>query len=122
MRPSGVLVRVDGGGRRLGRHAWHVDDFRHHDDGLEQYGFGAGRRAHHPDPERQVLITCGPYRFLRHPQYAGNWASLAGLVLALDLRWTWLALLPMTAALLWRIHREERFMTERFGPEWRSGG
>ena len=78
--------------------------------------------AHHPDPERQVLITRGPYRFLRHPQYAGNWASLAGLVLALDLRWTWLALVPMTAALLWRIRREERFLSERFGLEWRSGG
>lgn len=78
--------------------------------------------AHHPDPERQVLITRGPYRFLRHPQYVGNWASLVGLVLALDLRWTWLALLPMSAALLWRIRREEDFLTERFGPEWRTGG
>lgn len=74
--------------------------------------------AHHPQPEEQVLIERGPYRWLRHPQYVGNWFSVAGLVLALDLRWTWLALLPFSAALAWRIRREESYLRERFGAEW----
>ena len=43
------------------------------------------------------VCDSGPYRFLRHPGYAGNILPLFGLVLALGSVWT---LLPALAALL----------------------
>ena len=70
--------------------------------------------AHHPDPAAQVLVTRGPYRWLRHPQYAGNALSLLGLCLALERRWALLALLPFAAAMLWRVRREDAFLRQRF--------
>lgn len=76
--------------------------------------------AHHPRPEVQRIVREGPYRLLRHPQYLGNLGSLAGLVLALDLRWSWLALVPFTGALAWRVAREEAWLRERFGEGWRG--
>jgi protein-S-isoprenylcysteine O-methyltransferase Ste14 len=76
--------------------------------------------AHHPRPEEQRIVHEGPYRFLAHPQYVGNFGSLAGLVLALDLRWSWLALLPFAAALAWRIRREEAWLRAKHGADWRA--
>lgn len=76
--------------------------------------------AHHPRPTEQRIVREGPYRLLKHPQYLGNFGSLAGLVLALDLRWSWLALLPFAAALAWRIRREEAWLRATHGEAWRS--
>jgi len=76
--------------------------------------------AHHPRPAEQEIVRAGPYRLLKHPQYAGNLGSLAGLVLALDLRWSWLALLPFAAALSWRIRREEAWLRDAHGEDWWS--
>lgn len=78
--------------------------------------------AHHPRPAEQEIVRTGPYRLLKHPQYLGNLGSLAGLILALDLRWSWLALLPFVAALAWRIRREEAWLREAFGKDWREAG
>ena len=77
--------------------------------------------AHHPDPS-QTLVRSGPYRWLAHPQYAGNLLSVIGLLTALGLRWAWLSLPPFAAAQAWRVRREERFLATRFGPEWRKRG
>jgi len=44
-----------------------------------------------------VVCDSGPYRFVRHPGYAGNIPPLLGIVLALDSAWT---LVPATAALI----------------------
>lgn len=44
-----------------------------------------------------VVCDSGPYRFVRHPGYAGNVLALFGIVLALDSTWT---LIPATAALI----------------------
>jgi protein-S-isoprenylcysteine O-methyltransferase len=66
--------------------------------------------------ESHRLVTAGPYRWLRHPAYTGSIASLVGLGLALG-NWASLAamaLLP-TLAIAFRIHVEERALTEQFG-------
>jgi protein-S-isoprenylcysteine O-methyltransferase Ste14 len=66
------------------------------------------------------LCTRGPFRFVRHPMYAG-WISLIapGMVLILN-RWIyvlWLAVLhPVWHAL---VRREERTMTALFGDVYR---
>lgn len=67
----------------------------------------------------QKLRTTGLFRWMRHPSYTGmliiftavglyerNWVSLAVLII-----------FP-TAALLYRIHVEERALTEAFGSEY----
>ena len=69
----------------------------------------------------QPVVTAGPYGVLRHPSYLGamlafvgvgltaaNWASLAGM-----------ALLPL-AAILWRIHAEERALLAMLGDRYRG--
>ena len=44
-----------------------------------------------------VVCDTGPYRFVRHPGYAGNIFPLFGMVLALDSLWT---LIPTAVALI----------------------
>jgi len=44
-----------------------------------------------------VVCDTGPYRFVRHPGYAGNVLALPGMVLALSSMWT---LIPAAAALI----------------------
>ena len=65
------------------------------------------------DP-RQTLVKTGPYRWLRHPMYLGNIATVAGLMLAFNLRWAWLAMIPFLASIAWRISSENRFLEEKF--------
>ena len=76
--------------------------------------------AHHPRPAEQRIVQSGPYRLFKHPQYVGNLGSLAGLVLALDLSWSWLALLPFVAGLAWRVRREEAWLRATYGEGWRQ--
>ncbi len=69
----------------------------------------------------QTLVQCGPYRFIRHPAYAGyflmslgvsaGYSSLAGLASVLAL------LLP---SLVYRLHVEEKLLTEHFGEAYRQ--
>lgn len=66
----------------------------------------------------QPLITTGPYRFVRHPGYAGILLSLLGLQLILG---TWVALASMLFVLLplpLRIELEERMLSEHFRGAW----
>jgi protein-S-isoprenylcysteine O-methyltransferase Ste14 len=59
-----------------------------------------------------VVCDSGPYRFVRHPGYAGNILSLAGIVLALGSVWT---LIPAGAALIIAVIRtalEDRTLQE----------
>ncbi|MGD8569796.1 MAG: isoprenylcysteine carboxylmethyltransferase family protein [Gammaproteobacteria bacterium] len=44
-----------------------------------------------------VVCDTGPYRFVRHPGYAGNMLALPGMVLALSSMWT---LIPAAVALI----------------------
>jgi protein-S-isoprenylcysteine O-methyltransferase Ste14 len=68
---------------------------------------GAFRTTVEVDPD-QAVVTTGPYKWIRHPSYAGLLLIVAGLGLALG---NWLSvaaclLLPLPA-FVWRIHVEE---------------
>lgn len=81
---------------------------------------GASYSGHVSVDKEQSLVRSGPYRFIRHPAYAGflcmalgiglGYSSLAGLVSAG-------ALLP---ALVFRIHVEERLLARHFGEAYRQ--
>ena len=64
----------------------------------------------------QRVIEHGPYRFVRHPAYTGILVSFAGLGLLLR-HWSSLLVLlvPITAALLYRIGVEERALEAGLG-------
>lgn len=77
---------------------------------------GASYSGHVSVMEEQPLVQSGPYRFIRHPAYAGylsialglglGYSSLAGLSVTL------LLLLP---GLVYRIHIEETLLAAHFG-------
>jgi protein-S-isoprenylcysteine O-methyltransferase Ste14 len=59
-----------------------------------------------------VVCDTGPYRYVRHPGYAGNIYALFGIVLALDSLWT---LIPVAVALVVSVIRtalEDRTLQE----------
>jgi len=58
----------------------------------------------------QRVITTGPYALVRHPMYAGAFLYLIGMPLALGSYWGLLVLVPMTAAVLWRLFDEEALL------------
>jgi len=51
-----------------------------------------------------TVCDSGPYRFVRHPGYAGNLLAVAGIILALNSIWT---LIPAVAALIIAVIRTE---------------
>src|SRR3954471_12174022 len=67
------------------------------------------------------VIDTGPYRFVRHPSYAGALLAFLGLALTLQ---NWIAslclLLPITAGFLWRIHVEESALQQALGDAYRD--
>ena len=58
----------------------------------------------------QKVISTGPYRFVRHPMYAGSFPILVGTPLALGSWWGLSALIVIVPALIWRLVDEERFL------------
>jgi protein-S-isoprenylcysteine O-methyltransferase Ste14 len=69
----------------------------------------------------QPVVTVGPYRVLRHPSYTGLLLALAGLGLTAA-NWVSFAgvvVLPL-AAMLWRIHAEERALLATLGDRYRA--
>lgn len=71
--------------------------------------------------EAHQLVTSGPYRWLRHPGYAGSLAVWVGATLAFG---TWLGAVivafVMLAAYSWRIRGEEAMLSASFGPAYRE--
>jgi len=68
--------------------------------------------------EGHHLVTSGPYRFVRHPRYAGGIALILGMVLVFR---SWVGLLvavAFVAILGLRIRDEEALMRQEFGAEW----
>jgi protein-S-isoprenylcysteine O-methyltransferase Ste14 len=55
----------------------------------------------------QRVITTGPYALVRHPMHAGAFLYLLGMPLALGSYWGLLVLVPMSAAVIWRLFDEE---------------
>lgn len=67
----------------------------------------------------QVVCDTGPYRFVRHPGYAGNLLALPGMVLALGSMWL---LIPAAVALIIAVIRtalEDRTLHEEL-PGYRA--
>lgn len=60
-------------------------------------------------PEQKVVST-GPYAVVRHPMYSGALLMLVGIPVALGSWWGEWANVVMTAALVWRLLDEERFL------------
>ena len=80
---------------------------------------GAFRTTVEVDPG-QVVVSTGPYRWVRHPSYAGLLMILAGFGLSLG---NWLAsaicLVLTLPAVLWRIAVEEAELTRVLGDSYR---
>jgi protein-S-isoprenylcysteine O-methyltransferase Ste14 len=69
----------------------------------------------------QTLVQRGPYRWLRHPAYAGSILTLVGFALALG---AWAAslviLILCLVGFLYRIQVEEKVLLEFFGKEYQE--
>ena len=69
----------------------------------------------------QQLVTGGPYRWVRHPGYAGSIAVWVGAALAFH---SWLApavvFILMMLAYGWRIRSEEQMLSDHFGEVYRN--
>jgi protein-S-isoprenylcysteine O-methyltransferase len=67
------------------------------------------------------LIDTGPYRFIRHPTYTGSLLIAFGFGLAFANAASFaLFFFTVTAVFHWRIHIEERVLTQAFGDQYRS--
>jgi protein-S-isoprenylcysteine O-methyltransferase Ste14 len=69
----------------------------------------------------QVVVSSGPYRWIRHPSYTGLLLLVAGFGAALG---NWLSLaasvvLPLPA-IVWRIHVEEAELNRVLGQAYRT--
>ena len=62
-------------------------------------------------PQQHVVAT-GPYAIVRHPMYLGALIMFLGTPLALGSWWGLLAVIPITAVLVWRLLNEERFLSK----------
>ena len=66
-----------------------------------------------------ALTTGGPYRLVRHPLYFGSYAMMLGFCVLLGGWLNFLAVLgPILAIYILRLRREERTLSQRFGPAW----
>ena len=65
-------------------------------------------RGHH-------LVDAGPYRFIRHPGYAGMLLAFAGVGPALGSWWSLVPLFSMVLLLLRRLLIEDRYLHEHTG-------
>jgi protein-S-isoprenylcysteine O-methyltransferase Ste14 len=83
--------------------------------------FQRSRTAILPGREASALVTSGLYRVSRNPGYLGMALAAAGIAILLDAPWALLTVV-LTILVVDRgvIAREERYLTERFGDEYRA--
>jgi len=62
-------------------------------------------RGHHP-------VTGGPYRWMRHPGYAGSLMTFFAIPFWMDSWWTFLPAFLLAAVLVLRTSLEDRFLQE----------
>lgn len=70
--------------------------------------------------ENHVLITRGPYQWVRHPIYTGILLLLVGTAIASGTAVTVMEVAAVTLALWLKLRTEERFMQETFGEQYRE--
>ena len=68
--------------------------------------------------EDHELIRAGPYAWVRHPIYTGGLTAVLGTALASGTVRAFLGLAVIAAALLRKLHIEERFMAETFPEDY----
>ena len=91
-----------------GLQTWFIFDFRRADTPVDPYS------------PTTALVTSGPYRFTRNPAYLGLTFLCAGIALLADTPWAFATLVPALAVVNWGvIKREERYLEELFGEEYR---
>lgn len=66
------------------------------------------------------VIDTGPYRYIRHPSYAGSMIQLAGFCLSFN-NWASMLIIFIPCFLVnhWRIHVEEKALLEALGEPYR---
>lgn len=73
------------------------------------------------DPGSGLLVTTGPYRFLRHPIYAAVLYFVVAAAVSHSNPVNWLLILAAAAGIAVRINAEERLLTLRY-PEYADYG
>jgi protein-S-isoprenylcysteine O-methyltransferase Ste14 len=63
------------------------------------------------------LVTSGPYRYVRHPMYAGGFLAAFGSAIVCGGGWIFL-LLILGAIFLWRVGAEDKLMAQQFPGEY----
>ena len=66
------------------------------------------------------VIDSGPYRYIRHPSYAGALLAFVGLGFCFGGLSILFLTVPIIGAFLWRIRIEESALTEALGEDYRT--
>lgn len=74
---------------------------------LSIWALAALGRSFSISPSDRGLVRRGPYRFIRHPMYAGELLSLLGVCVVSGLVWNWTILVAFSALVYFRIIEEE---------------
>jgi protein-S-isoprenylcysteine O-methyltransferase Ste14 len=61
----------------------------------------------------QVVVTGGPYRWVRHPSYAGGLVAGLAIPFMLEALWALVPTLILLAALIWRTAMEDKVLMEQ---------
>ena len=80
--------------------------------GLTLWALCSLRRAFGIAPADRGLVTSGPYRWLRHPAYAGELLNVGAFVLAHAGFWNAVLFVMLLISLVVRIHMEEGVIDE----------
>lgn len=88
---------------------------------IEVWGYAVLARSLSIVPEARKLKVTGPYRFVRHPIYLGQFIAQAGfLLIAAKTHWFWIGLYVVFVAMqLYRSKLEDRVLEDAFGEPYR---
>jgi protein-S-isoprenylcysteine O-methyltransferase Ste14 len=70
--------------------------------------------------QNHKLVTHGPYRWVRHPLYSVGFVVAVALTLLTALWWLAAGMILPLLILLWRTSKEEAWLIETFGDEYRD--
>ena len=86
-----------------------------------EHGFKRAGTAVLPTRPTTAIVSHGVYRYTRNPMYLGMSLVLAGIGLAANSWWFVIALpVAMVAVFKLAIAREERYLEQKFGAEYRA--